>query len=192
MKNNPKSLSIIVSIIPLLGALLGAFLGIKSAPYLRFLILPWKQNEISPLDDVKNILYVDSPFSLSDDPTNDTLYVVSENGTFFSNTLFQDEWQIATPEQIQKTLSCPTEWLPLIKNNILDTARISYSDEFSGTIRCYVLFKNGHMQVWTHSTSVYEYPYIIIISGGLGLILGAIVGVIARIFIWRKSRNREE
>jgi hypothetical protein len=186
MKISPKLLSITVSIIPLLGALLGAFLGIKSAPYLRFVILPWKQYEISPLDGAKNILYVNSPFSFSDDPTNDILYVVSENGTVFSNTLFQDEWQIAKSEQIQKTLSCPTAWLPLIKNNILDTASISHSDEFSGTIRCYVLFKNGDMQVWTSSTIFYEYPYMIIISGGLGFISGAIVGVIASIFIWRK------
>jgi len=192
MKISPKSLSINVSIIPLLSALLGAFLGTKLTPYLGIIILPWKKYDISLLEGAKNILYVDSPFSFSDDPTGDVLYVVSENGTIFSNTLFQDEWKIATPKQTRETLSCPNEWLPLIKSNISDSVYIVHSDEFSGTIRCYILFKNGDLQAWTRSSSVFQYLYIAIIGGGLGFVSGAIIGVIASVFIWRKSRNREE
>ena len=190
MKINPKLLSTIVSIVPLLGALLGAFLGIRSVPYSRFIILPWKHYEISPLEGAKNILYVNSPFS--GEPTDDVLYVLSENGTIFSNKLFQDEWQIATSEQTRETSSCPTEWLPLIKNNISDSVGVVHTDEFSGTLRCYILFNDGSMQVWTRSSSVYEFFYTGSISGGFGFIAGAIVGVIISIFVWRKSRNSEE
>ena len=171
MKTKSKSLAGVVSIILLL---LGASLGVKLSLQLYLVInWPWKQREITVPQDVNNILYVASRYLF--DPTGDVLFVANEDNTVFSTTLFQEDWRIVafTPDQTHKSSPCPTEWLPLIRSNIVDSASIQRTGEFTDTRRCYILFNDGSLQIRTRELNMYTASII----GVCGLISGAVFGV---------------
>jgi hypothetical protein len=181
-KNYPIIKLLSVLLIPLLGALLGAFLGISIVYYYTSVL--WKHYEISPFQGAKSILHVDAHFS----PTDDVLYIVSENGTVFYNTLFQNEWQVAPPipKQEYNLPSCPPEWDIPIKNNVIDSVGINISDiDTTSVSRCYALFNDGSIEVWTRTQSTF-YAILAYAGGGLGLIIGSIIGVIISASLWHK------
>ncbi len=174
MNTKSKLLSTIISVTFLL---LGAFLGMILSQYLYLFIWPWKQYKIAPPPiSTGEFLYAVIRFSHGLDPTGDILYVISEDGAVFSNTLFEDDWKktSSNPNEFYKLSSCPTEWLPLIKNNITSSIGIQYSDEFSGMRRCYILFNDGSLRVRTRGLDIYTGSML----AWLGLFTGAIIGVI--------------
>ncbi len=190
MKNKPKLLSLVVATTPLLSALFGVFLGATLAPRLYFVIPEfWKHYEISPFPGAKKIISVDTRFA--NEPDGEVLYIVSEDDIVFSNSLFEDEWQIDTPTSAHEYImpSCPAEWsIPIKKSNVIDSAGVSMTDaETTSVSRCYILFDDGSMEVWTDTNSIYDITISLIVGGVFGYIVGAIIGLIISVLIWRKN-----
>ena len=188
MKANSKILYITVLTIPLLSALLGTFLGLGLLAVYH-ITEPIEHYDISPLEGGKRILYVEAHFS--DKPDGDVLYVISENGTVFTNTLFQDEWKITTftPELTQKTPPCQNEYLEhLPKKTIADSIGVFRGGDYGSVWQCYILYSDGTMQVWINSFSVFDL-LTAYLSGGLGFVIGVVFGIFASIFIWRKHKT---
>ena len=186
MKTKSTLSFVLISIvISLLGALLGSGVGLFIYGYY---IPQWKHYEIVSLPGANDILQIDIQSTL-DDPTNDILYVVSENGTVYSNTLFQDNWNWveAIPENNFEFPLCATEWNdhPPVKNGLLDSAGVRFERPLSTILRCYVLFTDGSLQIWTRSTDFGSLMAMEITSGLIGLVIGILISI----FIWRKMRD---
>jgi hypothetical protein len=186
MKIKSTLSSVLISIaVSLLGALIGGAVGLFLYGYY---IPQWKHYEIVSLPGANDILQIDIQSTL-DDSTDDTLYVVSENEKVYSNTLFQDNWKLvdSIPENNFEFPLCATEWNdhPPVKTGLVDSAGVRFERPLSTILRCYVLFTDGSLQVWTRSTDLGGLIAMEITSGLIGLVIGIIVSI----SIWRKMRN---
>jgi hypothetical protein len=85
---------------------------------------------------------------------------------------------------------CVTDWddHPPIDEAILDSAGVRGERPLSTILRCYVLFDNGSLQVWTHKSDAMS-----LIMNELGKVLlviaGSILGLIGGILIARFGKN---
>jgi hypothetical protein len=185
MEIRSKFLAVVIAIIL---SLLSAFLGAGAGLFLYGnLIPPWKHYQISSLPGATDILQIDIHASLTD-PAEDVLYVTAEHKQLFSNTLFQKDWHLveSVPENDYEFPLCATEWKdhPPVSAGIIDSAGVRFERPLSTIVRCYVLFKDGSLQVWTRSTDVFSLMTIVSVGGLLGFILGMTIGV----SVWRKLR----
>ena len=181
--------TLLLALISIVVSLFGAGLGAVSGAFLyAYYIPPWKHYEISSFQGAKDILQIDIQSSL-EDPTEDTLYVVSENGKVFSNTLFRDSWNPveSLPENNYEFPLCATAWQehPPIQKGLVDSAGVRFERPLSTILRCYVLFKDGRLQVWTRSTNVFSLMNFVSASA----ILGLFAGIIASVFVRRRLRK---
>jgi multisubunit Na+/H+ antiporter MnhB subunit len=188
MKTRSRFLAIIIVIIlSLLGIILGTIAGFLL--YDR-LIPRWTYYDITPPLGAKDIVQVEIIRTLTD-PTDDVLYIYTDGGQLFSNILFQKEWypvEVA-PKNDYEFPKCATEWKdhPPTKSEIIDSIGVRFERPISTILRCYVLYKNGTLQVWTRSTDVYSWM-ITIVAGGL---LGFIIGITTGVTIVRSAKNYE-
>lgn len=176
-------------LLPLIGCVSGVIIGVFLC---RNNIPLWKQYSIkSPPAGTNDILYIDIQSTL-EDPTLDIIYVNSESGKVYSNILFQDNWRMdaTVPYDGAEFSLCATEWLdhPPVKKDILDSAGGRFERPLSTILRCYVLFKDGSLQVWTRSTDVLSWLIITVTSGLIGLAAGVIISI----FIRRSVRKATE
>jgi len=178
MKIRSLFLAVVITIIlSLLGTFLGASAGLLLCS--RF-FPPWRHYNVTPSPGATDIVQVEIKYALTD-PTEDVLYVSAEGAQLFSNTLFQKDWYSveAAPKNDYEFPKCATDWKdhPPIKSGVIDSAGVRFERPLSTILRCYVLYKNGTMQVWTRVTDVFSWMTAIAVGGLLGLITGITIGV---------------
>ena len=83
--------------------------------------------------------------------------------------------------------SCVSEWDIPVKRDVLDSIGVTTTDaETASMSRCYVLFEDGNMQVWTNTISIFDVSIALIVGGAVGYLVGTIVGVFVSIYVWHK------
>jgi hypothetical protein len=122
------------------------------------------------------------------DPTTDVIWISAEDGGNYSNVLFQENRsQVgAVPKQDFEYPACATEWndLPPVRR-VISSAGVRFERPLSTILRCYVLYEDGRLQVWTRKTDVYTFLRIMFLSG----IGGLVIGISASIFLIRRAAN---
>ncbi len=207
MKSNNVLINglIIVSLALLMGGV-----GLATA-YFMFLNLnqdydiPWKHFTLpTPPKEIVAISHIEF-HSYLDDPTGDTVYIMTKNGAIYSNTLFQKDWLLVEgTSNFEKdyTSDCAPTWAgaqsdsqiwdpPPAKENILDSAGVRFEHSLAIDVRCYVLSDDGNLKVWVRednagSSGVFAFAFFAQAFGCLGIIIGIIIGALLIRF-----RNRE-
>ncbi len=156
--------SVIVFVISTLGygtgKLIGIFLIGESDPAWNHYTLPSSPKRIV------DIVYL-QPSPTSDYLPGDSLYVKTENGEFYSYTLFQDKWMFvdADPSRWENpyVTKCATEWAgpsdfyqlkdyPPVMRDVVDSmGENSWYYPSTSIAKCYILFDDGSVQAWIYS-----------------------------------------
>lgn len=198
-RKESKSCLIDGVIISLVALFMGG-IGLAVA-YFMFLDLdyeiPWDHYTLQGVPkEITSIEYVDIKSSL-DDPTGDIVYVATEDGKTYANTLFENDWLLVEPVSTSEndhTSNCAPEWPdapsnapiwdpPPVTENVLDSAGVRFERPFSIIIRCYVLSDDGNLEVWIRednasSMGLFEFVHYAQVFGCLGVIVGIIVGIL--------------
>jgi hypothetical protein len=180
------------------GKLIGNLLVGESNP-------PWTYSLIQPLPkEISQIIYLQSQYS--EDPTEDTLYVKTEDGEFYSYSLFQDNRLLSdvdpTPWDNIYLFKCAPAWNgatdsspmgdpPPVDKGIIDSIGIKFQTPPITTTRCYVLLDDGSLQVWTHSGNAKDLMVNGILKQGF-MILGMSIGVVFSVIIIRYVKRKKE
>ncbi len=184
------------------GRLAGGILIGESDPSWNHFILP-----PSPKKIIKIVYYWISPTPESEDPRGDTLFVETEDGEFYSYTLFQINWDIvdADPTRWNNPYisKCATEWngpsefadlknYPPVKEAVLDSMGENlWLYPSTSVARCYTLLEDGSLQGWTYSGNVPALMKNRLWKNVL-LVAGACAGILAGIFVARlRTKNVE-
>lgn len=189
MKINPKLFVVFTTI---LLAIFGTLFGMGLGFFLYGSLVPlWTSREIQPLQGAKDIVQVDIR-SMRNDPTQDTLYVVAQDGQIFSNTLFQSNWQPvkAVPQPGAPLTTCSDgrqAYLPA-ESGIVRSVGFQFEHTLSTTVRCYILLDDGRLQVWTRSTDMFKLLTAIMLGGAAGLVGGSLLNAL----FWRIIQARQE
>ncbi len=145
--------------------------------------------------------------SMHADPTGDTVYVRTSNGTLYSNTLFADQWLPAerpADGAAADASECAPAWSgippevdekpdsPPVQKKVLDSVGERFGHTMVDAVRCYVLYDDGTMEVWgyeIHSGYIFAWIVSTPVLAVLGIIVGIIVGGIILIV---RNRTREK
>ncbi len=155
---------------------------------------PWEHYFIqAPSKEMIGIAYVNIQ-SYLEDPTGDILFVETNNGEVYSNTIFQSNWILVEPVPIWNDsfiTECAPEWTgptnahmwdpPPVEKSVIDSAGVRFERPMSTILRCYVLLEDGTLEVWIHSGNAMD-----LLAGEIlkkmyplfGVVLGIATGVI--------------
>lgn len=156
--------SVIVLVISILGFGVGKLVGNfsigESDPSWKYYTLP-----PSPKRIIDIVFFQPSP--TSDYLPGDSLYVRTENGEFYSYTLFQDKWMFVDADTSRwenpYVTKCATEWAgpsdfyqlkdyPPVTRDVVDSMGENFWNYPSTSIaKCYILFDDGSVQAWIYS-----------------------------------------
>lgn len=179
--------SIIVSL-----ALLAGGIGVFAA-YRTFMVydIPWGHRELPvPPRETTSIFRLDTQ-SYGNDPTGDTIYVTTRDGTVYSYTLFEDKWVPGEPAPGWDDSSwCvapgpPSDasvWQPdppPVEKKVLDSAGGLWGHGRVTNIRCYVLYRDGSLEVWTRQQNALTMTTFVdwaALFGTCGALVGALIG----------------
>ena len=172
---------------------IGGLLGLVAGTAVGFAIFdnifpPWAYQDLAvPPVAANEIIDIEIHNTLVD-PTTDVIWILTENGAIYSNILFQESWGEvgAVPKQDFEYPSCATEWNdhPPVRR-VISSAGVRFERPLSTILRCYVLFEDGRLQVWTRYTDAYTFLTIIFSSGFIGLV----IGILASILLLRRVAN---
>ena len=178
------------------GKLIGRFFIGESEPSWNHYILP-----PSPKKIINIIYYKMSPTSESEDPTGDSLFVKTDNGEYYSYTLFQNDWQFvdADPTRWENPYvsKCAIKWnkgnmpyefadlknYPPVEKVAIDSMGVNFWNYPSTSVaRCYTLLEDGSLQGWTYSGNVPDLAknrlwknVLMVASAFTGIIVGILV-----------------
>jgi hypothetical protein len=164
---------------------------------------PWQHYSIqSAPAEIVDIVHIDIQSTL-DDPTGDILYVASKEGIVYSNSLYQDKWLVIDPvpnwdDDPTNLTECATEWAdhplaapPSVDGVVVDSAGVRFERPLSSIWRCYVLLDDGRLQVWVHSSNVFD-----LLANWRSKIIctaiGGMLGIITGVFIVRFRKQKAE
>jgi hypothetical protein len=193
-------------LIVFLSAILIGGIGIEIA-FLLFVNhdydIPWNHFMLpTPPEGSMSIAHV-AFYHTFDDPVNDIISIQTEDGTIYSNTLFEKEWSLVegTPNFDEEyTSDCAPTWAgaksdaqiwapPPTGNDVRDSAGARFEHASAIAVRCYVLYKDGTLEAWTRADSAQSAGiYTFLIFTPVFGIAGAIIGVLIGVFI---NRYRE-
>jgi hypothetical protein len=141
--------------------------------------------------------------STTENPTGDTLLVVTSDGETLSFTLFEHDWKASDlSNQYIVDDACAPVWLkpadasdaelwnpPPVKGDIFDSVGVRFERPLSMIARCYVIMEDGRIEMWTRSADFLRLMYGLIIKISItiaGAFFGAFTGFL---IISRKRRN---
>ncbi len=183
--------SIMASLVLLVGGM-----GVIAA-YRTFMVydIPWQRHPLpAPPGQTTNILLVDLQSYGNYDPTGDTIYVTTRDGTVYAHTLFEDQWLPGEPaDRYDDSSWCVAPgppsaadvWepdAPPVEKKVLASAGWLWGSGFTGNatiLRCYVLYRDGSLEVWTrqkNSLSPTDFAGWASAFGGCGALVGAVIG----------------
>lgn len=167
----------------------GIGLTMAYAGFLGF-VVPWERHMMeAPPKNIVDIAHVEFESSVSD-PIGDTVYVTTEDGAVYSNTLFKREWN--TTESIpiwdyEYWTICAPEWPgaqsgsliwdpPPVVGSVKDSVGIRIERPLSIIVRCYVLLEDETLEVWTRGEDAYSMIGRTLVFTFSGILLGTILG----------------
>ena len=125
---------------------------------------PWIVYELnSGPNGLAKIEFVDINSTLND-PTGDVVYVSDENGIIYSNEIFNNTWspiEAGSNWETEYAKDCTQRLAPYntpiwdkppVEQDVIDSFGVIFERPFSIIIRCYILFDDGNLEVWIHST----------------------------------------
>ncbi len=146
--------------------------------------------------------------SYLDEPAGDEVHVRTADGAVYSNTLFEDTWQFVVGADAKPTsqpLKCAPAWSeqpsdapiwdpPPIKKTVLDSAGARFEHSMAIAVRCYVLYDDGSLELWTRYDDFRSSAPLIFgapLLGGFGALAGLVIGFLV---VWgiRRRRRRTE
>jgi hypothetical protein len=175
-------------------ACLGGIVGFTFGNMLfSFFIPPWSRFPIkSPPEKASRIISLEIKSDRSN-PENDSIFIVTDAGKLLSYKLFLEDWQEIkigpTPEAW--IVKCARPWpnRPLVLMKVVSSLGVAFDHALLRAEKCYVLFENGSLEVWTRETDVFIAIYVV----GIGTIIGFIVGLWGgNRFIKRKNNKHLE
>jgi hypothetical protein len=179
---------------------LSVVLGVAGAgvAYSQFMVteLPWQQYRLpNPPDGAADISRVDLR-SFGDDPSGDTIFIVTNDGDKYSYTLFEGQWldvDTLPKSDFQATAACAPDWPgaqsdadiwdpPPVERKVRDSAGERIEHALAIFVRCYVLSDDSSLELWTREDDPFEImgfmqcaPVYILVGGLLGAATGLIV-----------------
>ena len=157
------------------GLLVGAFLFTYFIPF-------WSHTEIDIEGHMfSEITVVEFFLSTNFDPSKDNVILKTEDGEYYSYN--QYKWQQTELSDIDLTKfhhnSC-NEWAGPPPASYLkrteDMAGVDYEHPLAHVSRCYILFPNGSLELWTRDINVGHLFYVRVSTLVLGVLAGAITG----------------
>ncbi len=141
--------------------------------------------------------------SYLDQPAGDTVYVRTAEGAVYSNTLFEETWKTAGAsdgEAANHASQCSPVWsetpsdapiwdAPPVEEQVLDSAGVRFEHSMAIAVRCYVLFEDGSIQLWTRYDDFRSSSALLIGAPLLGA-FGAVAGLIIGVLIVRAMRRK--
>jgi hypothetical protein len=143
-------------------------------------------NEWSPiplLPDGKTISEIMKRDGYDDSPM---VAITTQNEVF---QLVDNEWEVlehpTEPFWGMKPRQCADWRKRLSFRKVIDSSGVSFAHALADSTKCYVLFEDGNLEVWTRTQDAFSLMGTIGISVLLGAVLVSNVG-----FRWKRSRNK--
>ncbi len=134
------------------------------------------------------------------DPTGDTIYIQTRDNAFYFNMLYEDKWQPVDHPGYSQDFpgeECAPDWpgaessapiwkAPPVEKKVRDSAGFRYEPALAFFVRCYVLYDDGTLEVWSRyadATGLRAFlnfygPAFLASGGLLGLGIGAVIVLI--------------
>ncbi len=165
--------------------LLGSVAGLLVGDFLFTYFIPsWSHTEIDTENhNFREITLVEYFYLENHDLSQDNVILKTEDGAFFS--YHHHKWQQTELPDVDLTKFPHTyppcnEWASPPPASYLrrtkDTAGVDFAHALANSSRCYILFEDGNLELWTRDYGVFDLIYIGFWSLFLGMLIGGIFG----------------
>jgi hypothetical protein len=119
------------------------------------------------------------------------VYLRTQSGELYS--FYQNKWKLL-PDRTQKSddippIACANEWhLPIF--GVADSSGVVYEHALADEYICYILFKDGRLQVWDRTIDAMNLLFFMAVSAFIGMFAGARITVILKYFKDKMSKQK--
>lgn len=133
---------------------------------------------------------------LKADDINSSIVATSNNNQFYQLdntnwTLINDYKEFHWAAEFNQCASTK-EWRfpPPVETGVIDSKGVVFEHTISGFFKCYVLYKDGHLEAWSHESSSFDIIGLSLIDCGIGVICGSLLSII--LWLYRKFRFKKD